>query len=83
MLAFADINVYNDSIFHYSLSFFKKKIWLTFEILKKKNGIKSVYYESSFNIQLLPKVSIVSYKAGHIKGWPRNSMKPVAGCNGS
>lgn len=56
---------------------FLKKYWLIFEITKKFD-IKSVYYESGFNIQLLSNTLIIFNKAGHIKGWSYNFKKPMA-----
>ena len=40
--------------------------------------MRSVYYESGFNIQLLSNALIIFNKAGHIKEWSYNFKKPMA-----
>ena len=48
---------------------------------KKSNwsfGIKSVYYESGFNIQLLSNALNIHEKVGHVTVWPYNSKRPMA-----
>lgn len=47
---------------------------------KKSNwsfGIKSVYYESGFNIQLLSDALNIHEKVGHTTVWPYNSKRPM------